>query len=177
MYSGYALPFRPKKGQAFTFPAFLMSGTAQRAAIYGVTLTWKVYISKDFAAFVPATNTPIPLDSSAGGLYADGCLKLDLTTDEMNADVIIIRLRARNDVDTADVSIQYGFIIYTDGFTGFGGGGSGSGGVSLDDTVQNISNLPFGAPTLGQAISFLYQYFTKRRKRSSWNLIRHITRG
>jgi len=175
MYSGYVLPFRPKKNQTFTLPAFLMSGTAQRAAIYGVTLTWKVYISKDFGAFVPTTNTPIPLDSSVGGLYADGCLKLDLTTDEMNADVIIVRLRARNDVDTTDVSIQHGFIIYTDGFSGFGGGSSG--GLSLSDTVSNIPDLPSGAPNLGEAISFLYQYFTKRRKRSSWSLIRHITRG
>jgi len=115
-------------------------------------------ISKDGGAFQPLTNT--------GVFIAKGAFYVELTTNEMDADRIDIVYTGPTQKFTTMATILTS-----------SGSQSGSGGLALTDTVTDILNAPDENPTVGDVLSFIYQYFRKRRKRKEWSLRRHLERG
>lgn len=104
------LPFRPIKGKNFRFYFQVSNGDAQ----IDVTLmnTWRKFISKDGGLFSNLTNNPVYISYSDA--WAAGSFYVDLTAEEMNADVVCIQIQST--YSGARQIIQH--IIYTSGTTG-----------------------------------------------------------
>lgn len=154
-------PNSPVKGQTYR----IYGGSANNDGTNGNPIIpddISISISKDGGAFAPATNSPTAISGVGGAFY------LDLTTSEMDADVVFVNIDYIGSNPTLK-GIDGRIIIRTTT--------SGGSGLSLSSTVNDINALPGTAPTLGEAISFLYQYFKNRRRRDSWSLTRHINRG
>lgn len=159
-------PFKPAKGQSFRLSLSTIGVTEVAPAPHPLprflafsSLSFSV--SKDNGAFNSLTNAPVQITTGKG--------YVDLTASEMNADVLMISASLSSNSSTGSNSLAQLIVIYTTA--------ASSGGLSLSDTVSNITDLPSSSPTLGEAVSFLYQYFKKRRNRNSWSFTRHITRG
>jgi len=169
------IPFHPLKGEVFR-AYFSLEGIEDRdgsnrgivwrnGSIAGAS--WK--ISKDGGAVADLTNAPVAVHNSLG--------YVDLTAAEMDADVVLISGSIYSQPGGTSDSIGYiaTLIIYTSGSAPAGSGGSA--GLALTDTVSDINSAPEKDPTIRDVLSFLYQYFRKRRKRKEWSFRRHIERG
>lgn len=155
-------PNKPAKAQSYR----IYGGSSNNDGSNGnptIPSDLTIRISKNGQAFANATNAPTAISGGSGGAFY-----LDLTAEEMDADEIFVSIDYVGSNPTLK-GIDGRIIIRT--------AATSSGGLSLNDTVSNISNLPVASPTLGEAVSFLYQYFKKRRNRNSWSFTRHITRG
>lgn len=107
----FYIPFRPTKGQAFRLYFGALSSDNNPAFPGLNTGIPDIYISKDGQAFANVTNTFVTVSDNPGGYasYAN-YFYLDLTSEEMDADVVVITFKSP--------SIQYygyghRYIIYT----------------------------------------------------------------
>ena len=84
------LPFKPIKGQSFNFCIELRNAPNTGGVFPGTD--WSVFISKDGGNLLPATNKPTLIGYGAGASVNDYLTPgiIQLTADEMNADVIYI---------------------------------------------------------------------------------------
>jgi len=133
-----------------------------------------IRVSKDGGAWVATTNLLVEDNKT---------FYIQLTAEEMNVDNIRVRCDFKVDAVNMDVLI----VIETTSPTG--GGATAQevweyatreitgGGLSLTDTVTDITSLSDVNPTVREILSFMWMYFTKRRKRGWWSLYRHLFRG
>jgi len=185
-------PYKVTKGEALTVTLSLenyanekhgLSPSDSQGTAVGV-------ISKDGGTFVNTINTPSAI--SSGILTGDSSyiawwnFKLTLTAEEMNADMIIVSFVKDDNEGTNKWDRRKSITIYT----GTASGGVTAqevweyatreitgGGLSLTDTVTDITSLSDVNPTVREVLSFMWMYFTKRRKRGWWSLYRHLFRG
>lgn len=102
------LPFRPIRGQAFT----LYGSEAADSNAQPQESIDNISVSKDGGTFVTASNahTQIASNASDGGSgnRTRGCFTLVLTSTEMDADVVIVRV-----FDDANAQHILSYVIYT----------------------------------------------------------------
>ncbi len=100
------LPFRPIKGQQFTFQ---LTGTAEGTASANTSTFTYLGISKDGGQFAATANSATFIATDAADTVASrGQAYVVLTASEMNADIIMIVARDSNVTGAA-----YRFVIYT----------------------------------------------------------------
>lgn len=98
----------------------------------------KLKISKDDGSYVNTTNNFVEVGN---GLYY-----VDLTSTEMNADVISLYFGSGS--GSGDHAMIY---------TGLVGSGGSGGGISLDDEIEGKVTLPTGNLTIRQIFELLLQ--------------------
>lgn len=163
------------KNQTFTVHGRFENGGTNAGLGLGVSIaghTISARISKDGAQFVNCTNAASVITPDAGGNgWSRGWAKVILTADEMNADRIVIEF-----ADETSATSNPCVVIYTTSSSGGGGAtaaevwdyatrtltSSGSGGISLDDTITEGTEIPGGTITLRQ----VFQLIAKRLKRT-----------
>jgi len=148
------------KGAEFT----LAFGTQKADETTGAVAIVK--ISKDGGDFVTCTNSATVI-TAAGDVFGTLAYQIVLTADEMNADRIVVVAEKT----TSAYAITWAII-----YTGSSGGGataqevweyatrtlSSSGGISMDDVIQNKANLPSGNLTVRQ----VFELIAKRLERN-----------
>ena len=151
----------PIKNQSYRMYFYMVSTGSTPTpgnSVTGMT-SWTIKkTSRDGAAFVNLTNNPVEI--------GNGWYYIVLNAAEMNADAILIQIRGTSPSYTSRL---YNTLIKTSSVI--------TTGISLSDPVTNIGDFPYGTPTIGDVLSFLYQYFKKRRKQGTWNLTKHINNG
>jgi len=152
MFTGHVFPFVVKKNVSFDLYSVLLSPSStpgQSSPDLTTNFLWKTYISKDGGALVATTNSPVVIDDSAA-FDKKGYVKLTLTADEMNANVIMISIVQRNSGDTSNKTTQTNHILYTDGLSQIGDTGSGGGGATAEQvwgyTDRSLTTNSFGIP-------------------------------
>lgn len=168
------LPHIVKKGEAFR-----LYFSQDDSFGSGQVVDWDnahFFISKDGGQFDRTVNTPvaIALDPDEHPSLTRTAGYIDLTADETNCNSFVISITESTDGSASNRSFM-GF--YTSG-TDFSQPnlGTAGAGLSLNDTVTDIVDGPIVDPTIGEVLSFLYQYIRKRRDGHRFNLKEFIRR-
>lgn len=135
---------QPTKNQAYTFYGSSHNIGSGDQVIGNVSNISGISIFKDGVSAGASTNSP----SHIGG----GVFKLDLTADEMNADIVILVI----DGTTTIGDMVYAIKTST----------SGASGLSMDTPVTGAKIFPASNPTLGDVLNGIYIFFKKNKNRT-----------
>ena len=145
-------PVQVTKNQAFTFYVRLFTtefSSPTSDSVLTSFLTFDLY--KDGVDSGALTNTPIIVSAN------EGIIKVNLTADEMNADVVMVAID-QNSSNAA--TFRHIYMIYTTTSSGSGGGASAEDVWTYEDreltSTNNINLSPGGLGIIGEAYSKNY---------------------
>ena len=152
-------PANPKKGEAFTIFYGNVNNDGRSIKVENLSGEGTLELYKDGTLVRDVAGEAV---HKGGGVY-----QIDLSASDMDANTVYLHFEANGDSPINGIEGTL-FIVTT------GGANAKS---TLADIVTDVADVPSENPTLQEAISFLYQYFRKRRDRQHWSLLRHIIRG